>query len=398
MILSDSCVIMADSRIATGGGEADGVAAKFYPNGDTMWTVTYGLPDTDVLMAMDIVGDSGFAFFGSTKSGQYYDMRLIRTDTAGNELWSQTYGGIEDQQCYSGQRTLDGGFILSGFRWFNNDHLNMYVVKVDSLGNQQWDGTYGSPWIDNTGFIWQLPDSGYILAGAQRLSETGFRYPTFYRLDASGDVVWSRVYNELVSGPLYTSPHYVPGEGFAAAGTQKLGALSVGRLMKVDLSGSLLWDRSYQTNTQFDHYFYDSERTLDGGYIMAGTAFDTLLVSQDAWLVKVDSFGCLVPGCQVFDGLEEQFTDLTDALTVYPNPVAAGQALMVQVELPTGFIVKGPLRLAVVSADGRVVAEQPVRNGASSIELSTSGLSSGIYFLHLLDGVRWLSGAKVMVE
>jgi hypothetical protein len=147
-----------------------------------------------------------------------------------------------------------------------------------------------------------------------------------------------------------------------------------------------------------DHYFYDLERTLDGGFIMAGTAFDSLLVSQDAWLVKVDSFGCLVPGCQIFDGLAEQFTDMGAALTLYPNPVVAGEPLNVQLALPAGFTLNGPLRLAMVSTDGRVVAERVFSGSTSSLELSTSQLSSGLYFLHVLDGSRWLCGGKVVVS
>jgi hypothetical protein len=169
-------------------------------------------------------------------------------------------------------------------------------------------------------------------------------------------------------------------------------------LHKCDLAGELMWRRGYQTNSQIDHYFYDVKRTLDGGYIMAGTAFDSLLVSQDAWLVKVDSFGCLVPGCQVFDGLGEQFTDLADVLSVYPNPVAAGMTLQVDITLPMGFSTSGQLSLGLVSSEGRLVRELVVPNNATRAELPTNGLAPGLYFAHLRDGARWLCGGKVVVE
>ena len=258
-------------------------------------------------------------------------MRLIRTDANGDSLWTRRYGGPEDQQCLSGQRTLDGGYVLSGFKYFNNDHLNMYVVKTDSAGNQQWHQWYGSSWIDNAGFVLQLPDSGYLLAGAERTMENGFKYAAFYRLDKSGGIVWSALYDDVdTRNVLFTRP-IATWDGFVCAGDQNFGATTYGLLLKADLNGQLMWRRTYNTNNQVDHYFYDVKRTLDGGYIMAGTAFDSLLVSQDAWLVKVDSLGCLVPGCQVFDGLTEQATDLGDALELYPNPVVAGGAVQVEV-------------------------------------------------------------------
>jgi|688.fasta_scaffold20513_9 hypothetical protein len=395
--LPDARIIMVDSKVPLGSNQSDAALVLFGPDGDTLWTHSYGVVLSDALTAVDTV-PGGYALFGTVSTGQYYDMRLIRTDTAGNVLWEQTYGGFEDQQCYSGQRTLDGGYVLSGFKYFNNDHVNMYVVKVDSAGVEQWDYTYGSPWIDNAGFIRQLPDSGYVLVGAQRISENAFKRAAIYRLDPSGSVVWSTVFDDVSArSVLYAAP-VIASDGYVAAGDQNFGSITHGLLLKSDLVGNLVWRRTYNTTTQVDHYFYDLERTLDGGFIMAGTAFDSLLVSQDAWLVKVDSFGCLVPGCQIFDGLAEQFTDMGAALTLYPNPVVAGEPLNVQLALPAGFTLNGPLRLAMVSTDGRVVAERVFSGSTSSLELSTSQLSSGLYFLHVLDGSRWLCGGKVVVS
>ncbi len=213
-----------------------------------------------------------------------------------------------------------------------------------------------------------------------------------------GGVVWSTVFTDVgARNVLYTVP-VVTSDGFVAAGDQFIGGITRGMLLKCDLNGALLWRRAYQTNTQVDHYIYDLERTLDGGYIMAGTAFDSLLVSQDAWLVKVDSFGCLVPGCQLFDGLQEQYTDLGGALTLYPNPVGAGQPLQVGIALPAGFTTTGALSLGLVSSEGRLVHEQLVPCNATRAELATTGLAPGLYFVHLRDGARWLCGGKVVVS
>lgn len=377
------------------GAEPDGCLTLYSPDGDTLWRKRYGVPEFDNVNCIGVLPDSGFALFGTVRSGNWYDMRLIRTDANGDTMWTRRYGGPEDQQCLSGQRTLDGGYVLSGFKYFNNDHVNMYVVKTDSAGHQQWHQWYGSAWIDNPGFILQLPDSGYVLAGAQRLAAQGVLYPALYRLDKEGAVIWAEVYDQLEWGPFFTIPIHIPGEGYTIAGTMKPLGLSVGRLTKVDLDGELLWDREYRTNNQADHYFYDVKRTLDGGYIMAGTAFDSLLVSQDAWLVKVDSFGCLVPGCQVFDGLEEQMTDLGDVLEVYPNP-ARDQAT-VHLALPQGLERKN-LRLALVSAEGKLVHEEAVPATATMHSLELSRYPAGLYFVHLRDGARWLAGTKLVLS
>ena len=83
------------------------------------------------------------------------------------------------------------------------------------------------------------------------------------------------------------------------------------------------------------------------------------LVSQDAYRSRPTVWaGCLVPGCQVFDGPQEQLTDLSASLAIYPNP--AQDHVNVRLELPATLRVQGPLRLAVTSLDGRLVHERQV--------------------------------------
>lgn len=377
------------------GAEPDGCLTLYSPDGDTLWRKRYGVPEFDNVNCIGVLPDSGFALFGTVRSGNWYDMRLIRTDANGDTMWTRRYGGPEDQQCLSGQRTLDGGYVLSGFKYFNNDHVNMYVVKTDSAGHQQWHQWYGSAWVDNAGFIVQLPDSGYLLAGARRELELDFLHPCLYRLDKTGAVIWNETYDPDEWGVFFAIPIRTQDGYTMSGGRYDDNTNVIGMLMHVDASGTKRWERTYHTNTQVDHYFYDVKRTLDGGYIMAGTAFDSLLVSQDAWLVKVDSFGCLVPGCQVFDGLEEQMTDLGDVLEVYPNP-ARDQAT-VHIALPQGLERKN-LRLALVSAEGNLVHEEAVPATATMHSLELSRYPAGLYFVHLRDGARWLAGTKLVLS
>ena len=148
--------------------------------------------------------------------------------------------------------------------------------------------------------------------------------------------------------------------------------------------------------------------TPDGGFIACGFAFtaiaaDTMLYTQDVWVVKVDSMGCLEPGCHLIMGMETQITNLRDALLVSPNPVASGSTVQVQLDLPADFQSQGGLQLTVVSDDGRVVHQQPFTG--TTAQLETDNWSSGLYHLHVSDatmpsagGRRWISGAKLVVE
>lgn len=393
----DNSWLWAGAQSYFGGAEPDALLIAFSSDGDTLWTRRYGdvLPNEGfncVCMAGN--GDAicaGIYFDGES------DVLVMRVDPNGDTVWSNVFHTPQADNALSIRPTFDGGFILGGFKVLPGNDYDMYVSKIDSMGDQQWQRNHGSPWIDNAGFVEALPQGGYIMAGAERISETANKMPALYRLDDQGFEQWSVIYSDdPILRVFFTVPLLMGDGGYTIAGAAYGSNNPIGMLMRVDSLGTKLWQRTYQTNDLIDHYFYDLRRTLDGGFIMAGTAFDTLLVSQDAWLVKTDSFGCLVPGCQVFDGLQEQITDLTGAISLAPNP--AVELVQVTIDLPPGTVKGHTLTLALVDAQGRLMHREELPSGTSSQPLNLSTFSPGPYFMHLLDGHRWLAGAKLIKE
>ena len=402
----DSTLLWAGAVLAIGSNLPDGALHCFSDAGDSLWLRVYATPGFDGFNGMAMVADGSallagvYAVDGSSPSDAY----AVRVDANGDTLWTRTYGGANTtENVYCARLTPDGGFILGGFQVLPGNDYEMLLLKLDSAGNLEWQEHYGSPWVDNAAFVEVLPQGGYIMAGGERISAGQERFPVLYRLEEDGSVVWSQNYEDSTLFVFFSVPVLMSDGGYAISG----GGYDwdndnrTGILMRTDSLGNTLWKRSYSTNAVRDHYIYDLRRTLDGGFIMAGTAWDSLLVSQDAWLIKTDSFGCLVPGCQIFDGLQEQLTDLSASLAIYPNP--AQDHVNVRLELPATLRVQGPLRLAVTSLDGRLVHERqvPLTFGpvpTANCLLPTASWPSGTYFVHLLEGTRWLAGGKVVRE
>jgi len=149
----------------------------------------------------------------------------------------------------------------------------------------------------------------------------------------------------------------------------------------------------------------DVQPTPDGGFIAVGMAFPGGGYTQDVWVIKTDSMGCLEPGCHLITGMATQITNLRGALSVAPNPVAAGGNLQVQLDLPENFTPQGALKLTLVSSEGRVVQEETISAALSTFSFQLSAFVPGLYQLHLHDatmpsagGRRWISGAKLVVE
>ncbi len=378
-----------------GGGDPDAIVYCFSANGDTLWRKRFITPTFNAFNALCITPDGGACLAGVSNAGnsQFY---VARITSNGDSLWARSHGTNLAENAVSIGLTADSGFVVAGYKVQTGNQYDMHVMRLNAEGDLLWQRSYGSPWDDNWGFVAELSDGRLVLASAERISANALPRPVLYLLESDGDEIWSKV---LDDGPAISTflaiPIPMPDGHFVVSGSERVNGVPNGMLVRTDSTGNLIWRRLYATNTQIDSYIYDVRRTVDGGFILAGTAFDSGLVSQDAWLVKVDSFGCLVPGCQVFDGLEEQVTDLRDALEVFPNP--ASEQATVRITLPEGTKSKN-LRLALVSAEGKLVHEEAVASMAPTHVLDVTRCAPGLYFVHLLDGTRWLSGTKVVVE
>lgn len=77
--------------------------------------------------------DGGYILLGITGTfgvpeGQMY---LVKADSNGNEEWSRTYGGIGNDFGWSVQQTTDGEYILSGYtNSFGAGGYDMYLIKL----------------------------------------------------------------------------------------------------------------------------------------------------------------------------------------------------------------------------------------------------------------------------
>ena len=109
----------------------------------------FGGEHDDRASSMIILSDGGFAILGSTTvesedESLITDMYLVRTDRQGNELWSKNFGGNSNEAGYGLAQTSDGGFILIGSTENPLTGVkNIYLVKTDSAGEVLWTRTHG---------------------------------------------------------------------------------------------------------------------------------------------------------------------------------------------------------------------------------------------------------------
>jgi len=88
------------------------------------------------------------------------------TATPPEEAWSKTFGGTNPDWAEAVQQTSDGGYILVGTTQYAADNTNVWLLKVNSDGNEQWNriiSEAGCSLIATC--IQETSDGGYIIAG-----------------------------------------------------------------------------------------------------------------------------------------------------------------------------------------------------------------------------------------
>jgi hypothetical protein len=171
MVVAYSVVELADGGFilagSTYGCVCDGVLLRTDSAGNELWMRSYGAMAQNVFKnAYPVSG--GFVGIGWTESygAGSADGWLVRTDTLGRKLWMQTYGG-PDFDALGGSPTRDGGFILDGETYsYGAGGSDVWLVRVDSGGVEEWSQTYGGPGNDFATAAWETDDSGYVIAGA----------------------------------------------------------------------------------------------------------------------------------------------------------------------------------------------------------------------------------------
>jgi hypothetical protein len=261
-------------------------------SGNAIWNQTYGGTNIEIAECMVQTSDGGYALTGYTYPTEHSDLAdfwLVKTDANGTEQWNQTYGGAKGDAAWSLIQTSDGGYALTGDTMsFGDWRGDAWLVKTDAVGNVQWDQIYGTNYeTDSTHWVVQTSDGGYALAGYA----DGFGW--FFKIDGSGNVQWSHAYGgwqSFIRAGVQTSDG-----GYALAGDTSFYSSYAYYdfwLVKTDSSGNWQWEGAYggpNTYGRDSHYAYSIVQTSDGGYTLAGCTYYFGAGGSDAWLIKTSA-------------------------------------------------------------------------------------------------------------
>ncbi len=306
----------SDGDVSHNNGNRDIWIVKLDAFGEILWERSLGGSKNDIGNAIQVTSDGGYIVCGYTGSSNGdvsvnyggRDIWVVKLDSLGEILWERSLGGSEADTGTSIQLTSDGGYIVCGYTFSNDGDVSMnfgtediWLVKLDSSGEILWDRNLGGTRRDKARAIQVTADGGYIVCG-QTGSNDGHVSDGSYgdwniwvvRLNSLGEIVWEKSIGRS-SIDVGLDIQATTDGNYIVCGYSESGDLSDfdAWIIKMDDSqGEILWERSLG-GTEED-YAHAIQVTENGAYVICGYSYAYYGYDEnghnskaDIWLAKL---------------------------------------------------------------------------------------------------------------
>ncbi len=448
----------SDGDVTGHHGENDCWIVKTDSSGNLQWEKSLGGSYDDYSISVKQIRDGGYIVLCKTSSNDgdvtvlkgYQNFWIVKLSSSGNIEWQKTFGGSYYDTPVAIEQTIDNGFIAAGFTQSNDSDVSgnhggkdYWIVKIDSIGNLQWQKCYGGSLDDEAYDICQVTDGSYVVVGHSNSddgdvlnADTSWGCSWIIKLDSIGNLVSQRVFN-ISPGGVPDSMKYVSNvtptlnNGVVVAGSYSFRPGGVqGRYIyteKFDSALNTVWDKNYGSHEYQYQYAScgDIQPTNDGGYVISAWFDDW--VRYD--IIKIDnagnydwdtSFCCSMIGYaytkQTTDGgyifanhwagnadnywvIKFGYnTTLVNENTILNSDLAANLTIH-SLTLSFTSLESANLRLAVTDITGRIILTQPITAtpGINKKEIPVGNIAQGVYVI-TLSGAGGMVSGKVVKE
>jgi len=266
-------------------------------NGDVLWQTNYSQGVwANHGNYIEQVDDGGYIVAGNYQGIVGSGMLLMKLDSLGNKLWQTTFSEPTSAgYChgFSAQQTNDNGYIIVGYTYIDfydsTRHKDVIIVKTDSSGIEQWRRYFGGAMDDFGSSIKQDNQGNYFISATTNSYGIGSESNMYLiKLDSIGDSLWTRTYGgsleETANGLWLTDDGGCVLVGHSNSYSN--GDFN-GYIVKTDENGDTLWTKNY--GGIGIETFNSVQQTIDNGYVMAGYSNSIGAGDFDMLLLKTDS-------------------------------------------------------------------------------------------------------------
>jgi hypothetical protein len=284
---TDGNFLIAGYTQSFGAGGEDGWLLKIKPNGDTIWTKTYGGVNTEVFYAIQPTADENFLIAGRTSSFGMGGGWLLKIKPDGDTIWAKTYGRSGDE-FYAIQPASDGNFLIVGYtQSYGAGGEDGWLVKINSNGDTILTKTYGGAFFDRFNTIQSTTDGNFLIAGSTQSTGVVGDYGWLVKINPNGDIIWTKTYGIATS---FRTIQHTADDNLLLAGcvVYPVGDRHMdGWLTKINSNGETISATNYGQDA--DDHLNMIQLATDGNFLIAGSTSG--MKGAGGWIIKIKPNG-----------------------------------------------------------------------------------------------------------
>ncbi len=340
-----------DGNVTNFHGLSDVWLIKTDSSGNMVWEKTYGgtkgeggqtiltAPDSSYYLVCTSVSSDGDISNDPYPTSS--DFWIVKIDKDGEIIWDKILGGNGIDETQNAILTTDYGMITIGQTTSNDGDISIFygfwdiwIVKINSNGEKEWDFTIGGTGPELAEAIIQTSDEGYLICGGtinpdgiiQCNNYHGSADVLLVKLDSLRNIEWVNCYGgnyhdeafgllELEDGYVFTG--YTDSNDGDVSGFHGIPGDPLGSdiwVVKIDFSGNIIWQKCLGGSK--GEHARNIFQTEDSGFMVIGQtkSNDGDVVgfhgvagyNYDIWMVKLSNLGELEwQKCLGGDGEEE---------------------------------------------------------------------------------------------
>jgi len=180
---------------------------------EIVWQQCYGSPELDRSFGIVTKGDGLLIAIhlrdsipGITNYNDLGCIWIINTDSTSNIIWEKCFGGSKGDVPQKLIKKSEDEFFIFGYTYStdgdvqsgNHGYSDIWVVKINDLGDIIWEKTYGCIGIDDPRDMILTPDGGFVMI--DRIGIGGGDVTHFYgsgdcwmaKCDSLGNIEWEK--------------------------------------------------------------------------------------------------------------------------------------------------------------------------------------------------------------
>ena len=284
----DGNFIVTGGTGSFGAGGLDAYILKIKPDGDTLWTKTYGGTNYDCANGITPTPDGNFIVVGDKSSygSAGSDVYILKIKPDGDTLWTKRYHDALGVSAQAVTPTPDGNFIIAGYEQTLTGNHDVCLLKIKPDGDTLWKKRYGGTSRDEATAIISTSDGNFLVAGITISFGAGGGDAYLLKIKPDGDTLWTKTYGgaswDQASAITPTSDG-----NFIIVGTTNsftAGSIDV-YLLKIKPDGDTLWTKRYG-GPNGDGAGAIAP-TPDGNFIVAGSTNSSTAGTSDIWLISI---------------------------------------------------------------------------------------------------------------